>query len=259
RCALAKLNWGYPTPYSQLHTLCPPPVKVTRVTEINKKALSERDICTKYITPALAHAGWDVLTQIREEVAFTAGKIIVRGKTVKRGKAKRADHILYHKPNIPLAIIEAKDNNHAIGAGMQQALGYSDSLDLPFVFSSNGDGFVFHDKTVSSGEREKELSLEAFPKPSDLWQRYCAWKGITLEAEKVVAQDYYVDPRGKQPHYYQVAAVNRTVEAIARDQHRNLLVMATGTGKTYTAFQIIWRLWKAGIKKRILFLADRNI
>src|SRR5438132_11877536 len=137
------------------------------MTEINKKALSERDICTKYITPALAHAGWDVLMQIREEVAFTAGKIMVRGKTVKRGKAKRADYILYHKPNIPVALIEAKDNNHSVGAGMQQALGYCDShsLDLPFVFSSNGDGFVFHDKTVTSDEREKEVLLDAFPSP----------------------------------------------------------------------------------------------
>ena len=231
------------------------------MTEINKKALSERDICTKYITPALAHAGWDVLTQIREEVAFTAGKIMVKGKTVKRGQAKRADYILYHKPNIPLALIEAKDNNHAVGAGMQQALGYADDkvLDLPFVFSSNGDGFVFHDKTVISGEREKELGLDAFPSPANLWQRYCQWKGIEPEAEKIVAQDYYIDASGKRPHYYQVAAINRTIEAIAKRQPRNLLVMATGTGKTYTAFQIIWRLWKAGIKKRILFLADRNI
>ena len=227
--------------------------------EIDKKSLSERDICTKYITPALAHAGWDVLTQIREEVAFTAGKIIVKGKTVQRGKAKRADYILYYKPNIPLALIEAKDNNHAVGAGIQQGLGYADSLDLPFVFSSNGDGFVFHDKTVTAGEREQELSLDAFPSPAELWQRYCAYKGIPPEAEKIIGQDYYVDASNKVPRYYQVAAVNRTIEAIARGQHRNLLVMATGTGKTYTAFQIIWRLWKAGIKKRILFLADRNI
>jgi type I restriction enzyme R subunit len=199
------------------------------------------------------------MTQIREEVAFTAGKIMVKGKTVKRGKAKRVDYILYHKPNIPLALIEAKDNNHPVGAGMQQALGYSDSLDLPFVFSSNGDGFVFHDKTVTSGERERELSLDTFPSPTELWQRYCAWKGIKPEAEKIVDQGFYVDASGKQPRYYQVAAVNRTIEAIARGQHRNLLVMATGTGKTYTAFQIIWRLWKAGLKKRILFLVDRNI
>jgi type I restriction enzyme R subunit len=226
---------------------------------INKKDLSERDICTKYITPALARAGWDVLTQIREEVAFTAGKIMVRGKTIKRGKGKRVDYVLYLKPNIPLALIEAKDNNHAVGAGMQQALDYSDSLDIPFVFSSNGDAFVFHDKTATSGDKEKSLTLDAFPTPEELWQRYCAWKGIGGEAEKVVAQDYYIDPSGKQPRYYQVAAVNRTVEAVARGQHRNLLVMATGTGKTYTAFQIIWRLWKAGVKKRILFLADRNI
>src|SRR5262249_34672431 len=139
------------------------------------------------------------------------------------------------------------------------ALGYADSLDLPFVFSSNGDGFVFHDKTVTSGERERELSLGTFPSPAELWQRFCEWKGIKPDAEKIVDQDYYVDASGKQPRYYQLAAINRTIEAIARGQHRNLLVMATGTGKNYTAFQIIWRLWKAGIKKRILFLADRNI
>jgi type I restriction enzyme R subunit len=179
--------------------------------DINKKALSERDICTKYVTPALANAGWDVLTQIREEVAFTRGKIIVKGKTVRRGKPKRADYILYYKSNIPLAVIEAKDNNHSVGAGMQQALDYSDSLDLPFVFSTNGDAFVFHDKTVTAGEKERQLALDAFPSPAELWRGYCVGRGINSEAEKIVTQEYYTDTSGKQPHYYQAAAVNAVV------------------------------------------------
>ena len=218
---------------------------------MNKKSLSERDICTKFITPAVLQAGWDVLAQIREEVSFTKGRIIVRGKLVTRGKAKRADYILYYKPNIPIALIEAKDNNHSVGDGMQQALEYADkkSLDIPFVFSSNGDGFVFHDSTGKSALTETNLTLDQFPSPQDLWTRYCAWKGLTPEAEKIVLQDYHDDGSGKAPRYYQVNAVNAAIEAIAKEQDRILLVMATGTGKTYTAFQIIWRLWKAGRKK----------
>lgn len=226
---------------------------------MNKKDLSERDICTKFITPAIKTAGWDVQTQMREEVTFTAGRIIVRGKTVSRGKSKRADFILYHKPNIPLAIIEAKDNKHQIGDGMQQALGYAETLDIPFVFSSNGDGFLFHDKLNKTGKVETQLSLEDFPSPSELWSRYQVAKGLKEEEVLVVNQDYYSDGSGKSPRYYQLNAINRTVEAIAKGQDRVLLVMATGTGKTYTAFQIIWRLWKSRMKKRILFLADRNI
>ena len=211
---------------------------------MNKKALSERDICTKFITPSLVAAGWDLATQIREEVGFTDGRIYVRGKIHARGAKKRVDHILYYKPNIPLAIIEAKDNNHTVGAGMQQALGYATPLDVPFIFSSNGDGFLFHDKTVTSGPIETELPLGAFPSPGQLWQKYKAFKGITDEAEPVVAQDYFSDGSTRSPRYYQQIAVNRTVEAIARNEgnNRHLLVMATGTGKTYTAFQIIWRL-----------------
>jgi type I restriction enzyme, R subunit len=226
---------------------------------MNKKSLSERDICTKFITPALEQAGWDGMTQIREEVSFTKGRIIVRGKLVTRGKGKRADYILYYKPNIPLALIEAKDNNHSVADGMQQGLEYAETLHIPFVFSSNGDGFVFHDRTGASAETESNLTLNAFPSPQDLWARYRAWKGLTPEAEEVVLQDYFDDGSGKAPRYYQVNAVNATIEAIAQCQDRILLVMATGTGKTYTAFQIIWRLWKAGRKKRILFLADRNV
>ncbi len=223
---------------------------------MDKSLLTERDICTKFITPALRKAGWDEMLQIREEVSFTKGRIIVRGKLVSRGQAKRADYILYFKPNIPLALIEAKDNSHSVGDGIQQGLGYATTLDIPFVFSSNGDGFVLHDRT---GGTETHLALDAFPSPTDLWERYRAWKGLTPQAEKVVLQDYFDDGSGKAPRYYQVNAVNAAIEAISKGRDRVLLVMATGTGKTYTAFQIIWRLWKAGQKKRILFLADRNI
>jgi type I restriction enzyme R subunit len=226
---------------------------------MNKKALTERDICTKFITPAVKQAGWDEMTQIREEVGFTKGRIIVRGRLVTRGKAKRADYILYYKPNIPIALIEAKDNNHCVGDGMQQALEYAATLNIPFVFTSNGDGFVFHDGTGTSTEVEANLALDRFPSPHELWAKYRAWKKLAPEEEAIVLQDYHDDGSGKSPRYYQVNAVNATMEAIAKGQDRVLLVMATGTGKTYTAFQIIWRLWKAGRKKRILFLADRNV
>jgi type I restriction enzyme, R subunit len=248
---------------------------------LNKKQLSERDICTKYITPALEAAGWNKHTQFLEEVSFTAGKIYVRGKLAARGQGKRADYILYYKPNIPIAIIEAKDNNYSVRAGIQQALDYAQILDIPCVFSSNGDGFLFHDRSVGqdltglpthsqdlSGFKnltglnaaiEQELPLDQFPSPADLWERYKRYKGIaTTEAERIAAQDYYTDGSGRHPRYYQQIAINRTVEAIAKGQQRLMLVMATGTGKTYTAFQIVWRLWKSGVKKRILFLADRN-
>ena len=226
---------------------------------MDKRSLSERDICTKFITPALRGAGWDEISQLREEVSFTKGRIIVRGKLVTRGKAKRADYILYFKPNIPIAVIEAKDNTHSVGDGMQKALDYAETLNIPFVFSSNGDGFVFHDRTGASTPREADLPLDAFPSPTDLWARYRAWKGLTPEAEEMVLQDYFDDGSGKTPRYYQANAINAAIEAIAKGQDRILLVMATGTGKTYTAFQIIWRLWKARRKKRILFLADRNV
>ena len=226
---------------------------------VAKKSLSERDICTKFITPAIRRAGWDELTQFREEVSFTRGRIIVRGKLVTRGRAKRADYILYYKPNIPIAIIEAKDNTHGVGAGIQQALDYAAALNIPFAFSSNGDGFVFHDRTGASPAPETTLALEAFPSPPELWARYRNWKGLTPDAERIVLQDYFDDGSGKAPRYYQCNAVNAAVEAIAKGQDRILLVMATGTGKTYTAFQILWRLWKAKQKKRILYLADRNV
>lgn len=226
---------------------------------MNKKSLTERDICTKFILPAVKRAGWDEMLQVREEVYFTKGRIIVRGKLVTRGKAKKADFVLYYKPNIPIALIEVKDNNHSVGDGMQQGLDYATILDIPFVFSSNGDGFVFHDRTGLSTQKEANLDLGSFPTPNALWALYRAWKGLDAEAEEVVLQNYFDDGSGKAPRYYQVNAVNAAIEAIAKGQDRVLLVMATGTGKTYTAFQIIWRLWKAGRKKRILFLADRNV
>ena len=226
---------------------------------MDKRSLSERDICTKFIMPALRSAGWDEMSQIREEVSFTDGRIVVQGKMVERKIGKRADFILYHKPNIPIALIEAKDNNHSVGDGIQQALNYAQILNIPFVFSSNGDGFVFHDRTGASVTREKNLPLNAFPSPDDLWERFRAWKGLDDEMEQIILQNYHEDGNGKAPRYYQVNAVNAAIEAIAKGQDRLLLVMATGTGKTYTAFQIIWRLWKAGSKKRILFLADRNV
>lgn len=226
---------------------------------MSKKDLSERDICTKFITPAVEKAGWDKQTQLLEEVTFTDGKIYVRGKLTARGNKKRADYILYYKPNIPIAIIEAKDNKHSVRAGIQQGLDYAQILDIPCVFSSNGDGFLFHDRTASDGNIETELSLDDFPSPEMLWEKYKKYKGIvTEEAAKIVSQEYYFDGTNRRPRYYQQIAVNRTVEAIANGQNRLLLVMATGTGKTYTAFQIIHRLWKSGAKKRILFLADRT-
>nr|WP_303740822.1 DEAD/DEAH box helicase family protein [Lutispora saccharofermentans] len=226
---------------------------------VNKKDLSERDICSKYITPSLINAGWDLERQIREEVSFTDGRIIVRKKLVTRGERKRADYILYYKSNIPLAIIEAKDNKHPVGAGMQQALNYADILDIPFAFSTNGDAFLEHDRTISVGSKEREIPLNQFPSPEELWNRYKKAKRISEREEAIIAQEYYFELNGKSPRYYQRIAINRTVEAIAKGQNRILLVMATGTGKTYTAFQIIYRLWKSRSKKRILFLADRNI
>lgn len=226
---------------------------------VNKKQMSEQDIRTKYITPAILAAGWDRDLQIREEVSFTKGKITVRRKIVKRGEQKRADYILYWKPNIPLAIVEAKDNNHNIADGMEQALNYAEILDIPFVFTSNGDGFSFYDKTAEHNV-QTELALDQFPSPEELWAHYKKFKGITEASEKVVAQDYYYNPNDdRKPRYYQCNAINRAVEAVASGQNRLLLTMATGTGKTYTAFQIIYRLWKSRTKKRILFLADRNV
>jgi len=226
----------------------------------SKKELSERDICTQFILPALIKAGWNIEKQVREEVYFTDGRIFVRGDKTARGERKRADFILYLKPNIPIAVIEAKDNTHSVGSGMQQALRYAEILDVPVAFSSNGDGFIQHDRSGFSSAVEKELSLDNFPSPDELWSMYKKSKHIsTPQQEEIVSFDYFYDVAGRMPRYYQQIAINRTVEAIAKEQKRILLVMATGTGKTYTAFQIIYRLWKNGVKKRILFLADRNV
>jgi type I restriction enzyme R subunit len=229
---------------------------------MNKKELTETDIRTKFITPAIVGVNrdkWDVMTQLREEIYFTKGRVIVRGKTVKRGEAKKADYLLFYKPNIPIAVVEAKDNNCAVGAGMQQALEYAEILDVPFAYSSNGDAFLEHDRTGKAKVVEREIPLDQFPTPTELWARYCAAKGYSDKQESIATQEYFDDGSGRMPRYYQLVAVNRTVDAIARGENRLLLVMATGTGKTYTAFQIIWRLWKSGAKKRILFLVDRNI
>ena len=225
---------------------------------MDKKKLSESDICDKFIRPAMESAGWDGMVQIFREYSLRAGRVVVRGRKAKRDETTvlRADYALFYKANIPLAAVEAKDNNHAMGAGMAQAIDYARLLEVPFSFSSNGDGFVFRDATLADGVLERNLTLDEFPSPAELWSRYCAWKGWTPEVRRVTESDY---APSKTPRYYQLNAINRAVEAIARGQDRLLLVMATGTGKTYTAFQIIWRLWKSGARKRILYLADRNI
>ena len=225
---------------------------------MNKKALTETDICDQFITPAIVKAGWDRQTQIRREFGFTDGRVIVRGKVAVRGKRKRADYLLFHQANFPVAVVEAKDNNNPVGGGMPQAIAYAETLDVPFVFSSNGDAFLFHDRTGRSHPVERQLALDEFPSPQELWNRYRAWKGLSDDADKLARFPYHDDGSGKEPRYYQRIAVQRTVEAVARGDRRILLAMATGTGKTYTAFQIMWRLWKAGTVKRVLFLADRN-
>jgi type I restriction enzyme R subunit len=221
---------------------------------VNKKHLTEQEIRTQFVTPAIIKAGW-VNSQIRENYAITKGRIIARGGTYKRDTAKFADYILFYKPHIPLAVVEAKDNNHAIGDGMQQAMDYAQRMMIPFVFTSNGDGFTFRNRIDSS---EMIINLNDFPSPKTLWNVYKQNEKIDNQQEKIVTQPYYLEREDKPPRYYQLNAINLTVDAIMRGQNRILLVMATGTGKTYTAFQIIWRLWKANVKKRILFLADRN-
>ena len=224
----------------------------------DKRGLSESDICDRFLTPALERSGWQN-TQWRREYSFTDGRIIVRGKMVARGKKKRADYVLFHKPNLPIAVIEAKDNSHQVGAGMQQGLAYAEALEVPFVFSSNGDGFLFHDRTGTFPEVENTLSLDEFPTPEELWEHYKQWKHLVDIDESLVTSPNYSDTSGKSPRYYQQLAINRSVEAVSCGQKRLLLAMATGTGKTYTAFNIIWRLWKSRKVKRVLFLADRNI
>lgn len=226
---------------------------------MDKQQLSERDICTQYITPALIRSGWELATQVREEFSLTNGRILVRGKLHARARNKRADYVLFYKPNLPIAVIEAKDNRHSLGDGMQQGLGYGELLQVPFIFSSNGDGFLFHNKIAVDGVIEREIGLDEFPSAETLWQWWAAHRGLSEAQQNLVKQDYYSDGSDKTPRYYQLLAIDKTMEAIAKGQNRILLVMATGTGKTFTAFQIIWRLWKSKTKQRILFLADRNI
>lgn len=228
--------------------------------DINKKELSEIDICDNFITPAIKNAGWDQYTQIRREVTLTPGPVVVRGEMSARNKKKKkfADYVLHKEPGIPIAVVEAKDNNKTISHGLQQAIGYAAILEVPSAFSSNGDGFGSHNTVPENGEEiETEFPMSDFPSPDVVWKRYKKKHGI--KDEELVLQPYHDDGSGKEPRYYQTDAINRTIEAVARGQNRILLVMATGTGKTYTTFQIIWRLWKARRAKRILFLVDRNI
>jgi type I restriction enzyme, R subunit len=220
---------------------------------MDKRSLSETDICTKLITPAIQKAGWKLF---RQEKYFTDGRVIVKGNKSERGEAKKADYILYYKGNIPLAIIEAKKNTLPISAGIQQALDYGEILDIPFVYSSNGDGFIEHDRTGKSKQVEREFALNQFPSPNELWSRYKKWKGITEKQEMPMIEEYYA---GKTPRYYQEIAINRAVEAVSKGQDRILLVMATGTGKTYVASQIIHKLLKSKTRKRVLFLTDRDV
>ena len=228
----------------------------------DRKALSEADIYDLFITPAIRNAGWDPMKQIRREVTLTPGPVVVRGNMASRNKKKKkfADYVLSWAPGVPIAVVEAKDNNHTVSHGIQQALGYAELLEVPSAFSSNGDAFASHNKVLAPGEDiETDLPLESFPPPRQVWKRYKQFRGIADKAEQLVVQPYHDDPAGKEPRYYQVDAINRAIEAVANGKRRVFLVMATGTGKTYTAFQIIWRLWKAGVVKRVLFLADRNI
>ncbi|MGB0846988.1 MAG: EcoAI/FtnUII family type I restriction enzme subunit R, partial [Thiolinea sp.] len=226
--------------------------------DIDLNQLSETDAITKFILPAIFKKGWDNMSQVRQEVALRDGKVMVKGQVAARVTVKSADIVLYHKPNMPLAVVEAKACRFSVAKGMQQGLDYARLLDVPFVFASNGRGFMFHDKT-NPAQLETEITLDQFPTPEMLWAKYCIYMGYEQAHLPVITQDYYSDGSGKMPRYYQMQAINKTVAAVASGQDRLLLVMATGTGKTYTAFQIIWRLWKSKLKKRILFLADRNI
>lgn len=220
--------------------------------------MNEEETRNRHIRPSIVSAGW-ADNQIREEYPYTMGRIHVSGRVAKRGERKKVDFLLEYRQNLPIALIEAKSAHKDLGTGMQQALGYAEALDIPFVFSANGKGFLFHDRTGLSEVTEVELAPEAFPSPEDLYQRYLSWKGENGAVRSVVETPLYSDDPNKSPRYFQRIAIDRAVEAVARGVKRALLVMATGTGKTYTAGQIIWRLWKSGTAKRILFLADRNI
>jgi type I restriction enzyme R subunit len=227
--------------------------------DLNLSTLTEADIITKRVMPAILDAGWSDTTQIRQEVKLRDGKVIVRGKVAARRTVKSADIVLYHKPGIPLAVIEAKANKHEIGKGCSRASSTRDCW--TFLSSSPPTATVLF--SAMPRQPKANCSKKYYPGrisiPAELWHKLCVWKGYTAAQLPVITQDYYDDGSGKAPRYYQLQAINKTIEAVSAGQNRVLLVMATGTGKTYTAFQIIWRLWKAKSKKRILFLADRNI
>lgn len=228
---------------------------------INSKQLNfdkenEADVRKRYIDPAIEGAGWSV-KQMKLEFYFTDGKMRIKGNKGERGERNKADYVLLYKPSFPIAVVEAKDMTHAFDDGIQQALDYSRILDVPFAYSSNGKSFMEHDRLTG---KVKELAMSEFPSPEELWQRYASFKNITPAEEEIITQPDYFDPISKKvPRYYQRIAINRTMEAIAKGKKRILLVMATGTGKTFTAFQISHKLWKNGKMKKILYLADRNI
>lgn len=223
-------------------------------TILNKKLMTEEDIKLQYITPAITDK-WDI-HKITMETQITDGKINLKGNFVFREKPKRADYILYLNANNPIAIVEAKDNKHSITHGLQQAMAYAQMLDIPFAYSSNGDGFAEHDFLTG---KERQFAMDEFPTEEELIARYKAESALTPEQETIINQPYYSSQTTYSPRYYQRIAVNRTLDAIAKGQDRLLLVMATGTGKTYTAFQIVYRLLQSGLKRKILYLADRNI
>lgn len=223
-------------------------------TILSKNQMSEEDIKLQYITPAIT-SKWN-REKITMETRITDGKINLKGNFVFREKPKRADYILYLSANNPIAIVEAKDNTHSISHGLQQAIAYARMLDLPFAYSSNGDGFAEHDFLTG---QEREFGLDEFPTEQQLIERYKKESGISPQQEVAIEQPYYSSQNTYPPRYYQRIAINRTVDAIARGQQRLLLVMATGTGKTYTAFQIVYRMLQSGLKRKILYLADRNI
>jgi len=223
---------------------------------IPKSQMTEEDIKLNYITPALLNQGWRDRITMETAVKFTDGKVNLRGNLVVREAPKKADYVLYICANNPIAIVEAKDNTHSVSFGLQQAMSYATMLDLPFAYSSNGDGFREHDFLTG---QERDLGIDEFPTPDELIARYNQGKNVTPQQEKIRNQAYYSSQTTYPPRYYQRIAINRTVEAIANGQQRLLLVMATGTGKTYTAFQIVYRLLQSGMKQKILYLADRNI
>ncbi len=223
--------------------------------DMNKEKMTEQDICSKFVLPSILKAGWDSMQHVREQVTFTAGRIRVDGNTISRGERKRADYILYYKNNFPIAIVEAKDNTHAIGDGLEQAKSYAQILHVPFAYSTNGEGYIEFDFLQGT---EKILSMDEFPTREELFVRYIEANNYDDIQKNVILQDYFSAPYGSKPRYYQENAINTVVDAVVKGKDKLLLVMATGTGKTYTAFQIIYRLWKSGAKKRILFLVDRT-